>query len=67
MESFMADAFKIESFLNLYEIISDWSVLEGVNDLESWPLATSMERNSQQPYRRCNKQHGCGKERVLKR
>jgi hypothetical protein len=40
MESFMADAFKIESFLNLYEIISDWSVLEGVNDLEG-RLATT--------------------------
>jgi hypothetical protein len=45
MESFMADEFF--SFLNLYERISDWSVLEGVND------------------RRCNKQHGCGKERGL--
>jgi len=49
------------------KIISDWSVLEGVNDLErSWRSATIMSRrtmNEMSAYRRCNEQHGCGKKK----
>jgi hypothetical protein len=48
-------------------MISDWSVLEGVNDLDFWPLATKWNKNSLATDRRCNKQHGCGKERVFKK